>query len=364
MIFAHLLIGGLQQSPTWYLGLPTQLVSLPRGWAWLQRWIPPAPEVVQELQFIMIVACGLAIIGLFTRAACVIAASTALLVLGIPNFYLKINHGHHLAELCAILLAVSPAGDALSVDQLIHRLRGGAPHQPSARYGVPVRMAMLLLATTYLFPGFWKLWESGDLWLTGAKVRAEILTKLAELPDYAPQIPLVDSPVLCALLGTWTLLFEVGFVFALFHPITRIVAVFNAVAFHLGVSLSMGIAFPLYLPLIAALTFGEQRFKAPERVAGALGGRAQVVADWLSRHAETLVARMRLAMPREVIRSYSAQPPGASGAAWIMGSVLALLPETFPSVEPREMGAAWPPKSRKPPSRRGSRTTSSALALT
>jgi hypothetical protein len=30
-----------------------------------------------------------------------------------------------------------------------------------------------VIGTMYLFPGLWKLWEGGDLWITGQKLEAE-----------------------------------------------------------------------------------------------------------------------------------------------------------------------------------------------
>jgi hypothetical protein len=313
LIFTHLLRSALSENPAWYAGLPAPLLSLPLGWGWLHPWLPPEPAVMQELQVVCVIACGLAIVGLFTRVACTVAAASALLVLGLPNFYVKINHGNHLAELIAILLSFSPCGDALSIDQLVRRVRGAESPPPSARYGLPTRLAMLLLATTYLFPGLWKLWESGDLWLSGAKIRVEMINKWADLPDYEPSLRVVDSPVLCAILGTSTLVFEVGFTAALFHRLTRMIAVLCAIAFHVGVGLTMGIYFPWYLPLIGALSIGEleERADTQRTHEGLLG--------WLRRRAESSVLFLRGYVPVAFERSFAALPSAPAASTWLAG---------------------------------------------
>jgi hypothetical protein len=60
-------------------------------------------------------------------------------------------------------------------------------------------------------------------------------------------------PWLLAVLGTATLVFEVGFIFAVFHRSTRVLAAIAACAFHTGVRLFLGITFYAYLPLVMLL---------------------------------------------------------------------------------------------------------------
>jgi HTTM domain len=281
VIFGSLLDGAISENSVWYAGLPSSLLRIPPGWRWLASYLPPNEAVLQLFQLILVVACVFAIMGLFTRLACGSAALAGLVVLGVPNLYIKINHGQHLTELCAILLTFSPADEGLSLDQLLRRLRGAPAAVPSPRYGVPVRMAMLLLASTYFFPGLWKVWDSGDLWVNGVKLRVETLMAWAARPDYQPLLRLIDHPALCCLLGAWALAFELGFALMIFHPLGRIVAVANALAFHAGVRMTMGIQFPLLLPLLAALSFGEQREAGPSHALQRLnllveGGISQV----------------------------------------------------------------------------------------
>ena len=171
--------------------------------------------------------------------------------------------------LCCLVLAVSPCGDALSFDRLWRRAGGEPAPGPSAAYTLPVRLCWLLLGTIYLFPGLWKVWEGGDLWITGEKLRWELLGKWGQQRGrFEPPLRIDLYPWLLRILGTGTLVFEVGFLPALFWRRTRIVAAFSAVAFHIGVRLFLGIRFYPALPLILLADlppFGSAAIAAPLR---------------------------------------------------------------------------------------------------
>jgi hypothetical protein len=254
----------------WFAGFPHELLRLPPGWQWLDGLLPLDPHVVHAAQLALIATSGCAVAGLLTRVSAPLAALLAIYVLGVPNFYMKIDHGYHAVVMFACMLACAPCADVLSLDALWRRMRGIAAPAAGAEYTLPTRFCWLILGTVYLFPGFWKLWEGGDLWISGEKLQTELYLKWGQMPHFAPPARIDQSPVLLAMLGTSTLIFEIGFFFALFHRASRVIAAFSAVAFHLGIKYFMGIRFHVYLPLIALLDFPQLWKPVAARLSAAL----------------------------------------------------------------------------------------------
>jgi hypothetical protein len=258
VIFYTLLLDASAQDSVWYAGLPRERLTLPQGWSWLGDLVPLGASTMLWAKRSLLVSATLATIGLFTRPAAMLAAPLAVYVLGIPNFYSsKISHISHVIVLSALVLAASPCGDGFSLDALIRRLRGKPALPAHEAYTVPIRFCWLLMGTMYLFPGLWKLWEGGDLWLSGVKLKVELFNKWATLPRFHPAFRVDRYPWLLAMLGTSTLLLEIGFFFALFKRKTRVVAAFAATCFHLGIWLSMDIRFNPYHPLVLLFDFPD-----------------------------------------------------------------------------------------------------------
>ncbi len=299
---------------SWFASLSPDFVGLPRGWEWFGDVYPVALRWVRPEELLFVVASGLATLGLFTRASTVIASLLAVWLLGIPNFYFKIGHDMHVPVLCSLVLACSPAGDSLSLDSLIRRFRAPRRLEPNVAYTVPVRFSWLILGTMYLFPGLWKLWESGDLWINGNKLRLELFSKWAQLPEYVPSFRVDHSQPALAFFGVMTLVFEVGFFFALFNRKTRVFAGLQATLFHLGIGLMMDIWFSMYFPLIVLIDLPRVLEVAPFRwIARPVTG----LWAWLAATLTRLVPRLQ----REGSELLVPRPPAAS---FVAGSVLLL----------------------------------------
>lgn len=148
------------------------------------------------------------------------------------------------------MIAASPSGDALSVDAWIRRWRKKPRFEPSTSYAVPVRFCWLLVGTMYLFPGLWKLWETGDQWFDGSKLAIEMFDKWAQLPDFTPTYRFDRVRPLLIVLGAWTIVLEVGFFFMLFARPTRVAAALFASSFHIGIGFTLGIWFSPFVPLL------------------------------------------------------------------------------------------------------------------
>ena len=233
-----------------YAELPASLRTYPYGWETIGPYLPYDPNLAAVVEMVFFVVCALAMVGLFTRVAVPLAALLSIYVLGLPNFYLKINHDSHALTMIALILAVSPCGDGFSLDRLRMRRKGHAAPPLASQYTAPIRMSWLVLGTAYLFPGVWKLWTSGDRWLSGRQLKAELYAKWSQLVDFEPLIRIDESQLLLAAVGTATVVFEIGFMFALFNGYTRVLAAFSGVAFHFGIWQLMSIRFHIALPLI------------------------------------------------------------------------------------------------------------------
>jgi len=255
VVFALVLDSAWNSEAPWFAGLPPEFRRFPPGWEWAAQVLPMTPGGVGLARFVLIGAAGLALFGLCSRVTSAVAAVLAFYVFGVENCFFKISHGNHVPTLSALVLAVSPCGDGLSLDAWLRRRRGLSAFSMHAAYTVPVRFCWLLLGTMYLFPGLWKLWQTGDLWLVGDKPLADMYEKWGQMRDYVPLVRVDDLPFLLAIAGISTLIFEIGFFPALFFRTSRVIAGVFGALFHLGVGLSMGIWFNPIHPLIVLFDY-------------------------------------------------------------------------------------------------------------
>lgn len=199
---------------------------------WLIDILPINPELYASMTILCVVLCLMAMLGLFTRFS--LLASTAVLfyVLGVPQFFGKMNHTHFMLWLPAFL-AFSPAGDVFSLDALLRRRRGERlDTKPHYRYGVAMKLVFLQLALVYFFSGMGKLWQGGLGWALSDNLVH--LMRLEWLENYGqvPAIRLDNYPLLCRIGGTGIILFELAMPFLILTPKTRVGAALGAIGFH------------------------------------------------------------------------------------------------------------------------------------
>ena len=211
------------------------------------NWLPFVAPHTSLLVTVAVVLFFIAIIGAFvgfkTKWAILLFVLCGFYLFGIPNFYGKINHNHHILWF-ATILAFSPCGDRLSVDAWLSRRRGlKMKTRSSTSYQVPFIMIWCLMGIIYFFPGFWKLWTSGLDWALTDNMRNQMYYKWMQLDGWMPWFRMDHYPFLYRSVGFFVLVFEVFFIGLIFHHRTRKLAILGGLLFHLGSWLFMDIFF-------------------------------------------------------------------------------------------------------------------------
>ena len=214
--------------------LPETALVAPPGWGWFLEVLPPTPFLVEGAFRLFQLFCVASLLGLFTRTATVGAAVLGLYVMGIPQFYGKIDH-YHAFWWFMLLLASSPSGHVLSLDAILRaRSPGEAATTPGREYALPLRFVWLLIGVIYFFPGFWKFVISGAEWALSDNLKYKMYAKWFELGGWEPLFRLDRYPLLYKAGGILTMVFEMGFVFALFSGRLRILFILGGLVFYLN----------------------------------------------------------------------------------------------------------------------------------
>jgi hypothetical protein len=205
----------------------------------------PVPSAVVYVSIAGAIVTGAAfLVGARYRTTAPAFAFLLTWVLSYRNSWGMIFHTENLLVLQVILLALSPAAAALSVDA-----RGKKVPKDAGRFGWPVRAMCLVTTVAYSLAGIAKLHESGIAWITSEILRNYIAhdnVRKALLGDgYSP-------------IGAW--LIQFGWVFKPLAALTMIIELFAPLAvlsrrlgrmwvamiwaFHVGVLATMWIFFP------------------------------------------------------------------------------------------------------------------------
>ncbi|MFT4604948.1 MAG: hypothetical protein ACI9W4_001687 [Rhodothermales bacterium] len=245
-----------------FADLPPDLLLAPVGWGWLLGFMPLSSVWAVPLAWLLIGASLAAAVGFRPRVTSWLAVGLGVVVLGIPQFYGKINHFHHLIWFTAIV-AASPAWDVWSLGAW--RTQASGAVSPTGQrtgsascglhYGRPLVWVWLLIGLIYFFPGLWKAAVDAAAWMDGSAMATMLHAQWFRM-DAVPPIR-VDLGGLSMLAGSAVLVFEIGFIFALASPSSRAVFVLGAALFHLGVFLLAGINFwSLAVCLVAFIPVG------------------------------------------------------------------------------------------------------------
>jgi predicted DCC family thiol-disulfide oxidoreductase YuxK len=220
----------------WFSELPKELMFVPFGSGWFINIVPINATIAQIAIFLLKIFSFTAIIGLFTRTSAWLTVILIFYVLGIPQFYGKVDHYHHLLWFAAIL-AASRCADVLSLDAIFmswKRADRGQLESPglSRAYALPLRFLWLLLGIIYLFPGLYKLYAGGFDWAFSDNLKYRLYSLWLSLDGWIPAFRLDHYPILYHLSALGSIFFELSFILLIFFPKTRYIAAVSGIAFH------------------------------------------------------------------------------------------------------------------------------------
>ncbi|TNE88370.1 MAG: hypothetical protein EP330_14905 [Deltaproteobacteria bacterium] len=187
----------------------------------------------------------LGVIGVGARLGFGLVAVCGLYLLAIPQLHGAVRHYHHLWWL-AVLLAASPASDALSLRQW--RPASGR----TLAWGLAAHVAGLLLTLVYFFPGVHKLRVQGVDW-AGDNLTLLMYWKWAQSFDFEPLTRIDHDPWLLWLGGLGVLAFEVSAPLWLINRNSRALFVFLTFGFHAATALWFNIHFGILAVCLVVL---------------------------------------------------------------------------------------------------------------
>ena len=154
----------------WYALFPSGFYQPRSFFAWLS--LPtPSWEVMGWLVTAFEISVILAALGLLTRLATFTAFALGLYVLGLQFNYGYLHWAHAIVPIVMGILALSPCGDALSLDALIRRAAVGKAAGAGGQYRWPIQLVRLVFVTVFLAAGLAKLRQAGLDWILSDTLR-------------------------------------------------------------------------------------------------------------------------------------------------------------------------------------------------
>jgi len=206
---------------------------------WLLFWLDqmPSHDVFVGLIVIGAVAAGLAIVGMRERTTFLVAWGCLLALDGCWASRGKVQHNDLPLLLVAAVLAMAPVGIRFADDR-----RGAA-------WGWPVRTSILVVTSIYMLTGFQKVVSSGPAWVLSDNLRnvmySAALTGKAPTDDVSRFI--ADRPQVAHLVALLTIVIELGAVVPLLWARTRVAYVVAIALLHLGVYLTHGLDYSMWV---------------------------------------------------------------------------------------------------------------------
>lgn len=245
--FGYLFLTSHSKEVLWYSQFPDELKVAPLGMKGLLPLLPINLPVAAAAFALFKTFCFLSLIGWQTRISTIAAAVTGFYILGIPEFYGSVSHYHHLFWFL-VIMAAGPCGDAMSVDAVLRNFKRARQNEdmdlpePSVAYSLPLRFVWILIGLAYFFPGFWKLWNSGNAWIFGDNMLHHMQLCWISF-DWVPVLRIDRWPWMCRIAGASAIIFEISFIFMIFTRRLRYIAAFLGLFFHNMTNLLMKIDF-------------------------------------------------------------------------------------------------------------------------
>jgi hypothetical protein len=214
----------------------------------------PSAGAATTIQICGIVAALIAMAGLVLVVSLPFAFICSLILNGMLNSTGRVIVGDAVLTLCLLLLLAcgGAASEAWSMRAPLRRLarvrRKGMPGRSAvsragssgARYGWPIRTAMLAIVLAYFFAGVQKWRYSSLPWVTSDNLRW-ILYAGSDSQSHPNGLALfiADRPLLAHAFAAGSLLLETCFPVVLFVPRLRWLFLPGAIAMHVGIRLAL-----------------------------------------------------------------------------------------------------------------------------
>jgi hypothetical protein len=217
----------------------------------------PLPPALVYASVALAIASGvLFVLGARFRWSGPAFAAAFLWVTTYRSSWAMIFHTDNLVALHLIVLAWSPAAQALSWDA--RHADASAWKDPDERYGWAIRIMAVATACAYVVAGVAKLKLAGMDWLGGELLRQQIafdnLRKIELGSTFSPiGVWLVRHPAVFAPLAVATMFIELGAPAALANRRIALGWSVAAWCFHVGIVAMMNIGFPYQLSFVAYL---------------------------------------------------------------------------------------------------------------
>lgn len=218
----------------------------------------PLPPAAVTAAAVLAVLLGVAFVaGLRFRLTGPAFAAALLWVTSYRNSWSMVFHTENLMVLHVLVLALSPAADALSLDA---RGRPPVDDAPRARYGWAIRLLCAVTVTTYFIAGWSKLQNAGLGWVTSDTLRVYVaydnLRKLELGAGYSwLGTMLAQHGWLFPPMAALSLAVEVSAPLVLLHPRVARWWCVAAWSFHAGVLVLMAIMFHYPISGVAYASF-------------------------------------------------------------------------------------------------------------
>jgi predicted DCC family thiol-disulfide oxidoreductase YuxK len=250
VFFAYILLTFNKANVLWFSRLPSELIIPPVGWKHILLYLPINPALADFVCMVFVIACFCALVGLFTKCALWISVVSGIYVLGIPQFFGKVNHYHEWIWFMMIL-AVSRCADVFSLDavrQAFNRADNGeqlGPPENTVGYALPLRFVWLLIGVAYFFPGLWKVIRSPWHWAFSDNLKYQMYAYWFwfEGSGWTPAFRIDHYPWLYKMAALGTILFELSFIFLVLFPALRGLALVGGLIFHNMTDMFMRISF-------------------------------------------------------------------------------------------------------------------------
>lgn len=217
----------------------------------------PGQEVLMLIYWVALGAGGAAWLGLFTNPALWIFALGNLFLQGHVYSYGEMHHPEALMMIALVILAMSPAGEELSLDDYWRKAQSNVVGirdylsslgKKSSFGRWPLLLIQVLFALIYLDAGLSKMEEAGLDWVNGYTLQY-YLARDAMRWGSDLGLWLSQHHTLVEILSWGAVLFELTFFLVLIFPWLAALYVPIGVSIHTGIYITMAAPFFTYIAL-------------------------------------------------------------------------------------------------------------------